>query len=218
MSNEEKTILKNEEETYDSITPNDNISNQKNTNSTNNIKLSSENEDINNSVFKSVISNKFIEIKDFISTKLYKLFQKLQIESSYKKFLIFFIIGIIFIILSFFNLPLILLKPTQFLFTYDIGNIFIIISLLFYYGSNQFIQTLIEKQIIIILYILSIVFGLIFSFKQIYIISLFFSMELLIISIMFFLTFIPGGQSGIEFIKTSLGIPFQQILLYIKNI
>ena len=58
MSNEEKTILKNEEETYDSITPNDNISNQKNTNSTNNIKLSSENEDINNSVFKSVISNK----------------------------------------------------------------------------------------------------------------------------------------------------------------
>ena len=120
--------------------------------------------------------------------------------------------------MSLFNLPFILLKPVQFLFLFNLGNILIFISLLFYYGSTQYFQTLIEKRTIMILYVLSLIFGTIFSIKQKYFFSLFFSIGQMIIATMFFLTFIPGGQNGIDFIKSLIGIPFHQIIIYIKNI
>jgi hypothetical protein len=218
MSNDEDTQLKKDQQSYDSITSKDNISNTNDNNISQNIKLSSEEENNTNSILKDVIYNRFIQFKDWISKKILQLSQKITIESSYKTFLIFLIAGIILIIMSLFNLPFILLKPVQFLFLFNLGNILIFISLLFYYGSTQYFQTLIEKRTIMILYVLSLIFGTIFSIKQKYFFSLFFSIGQMIIATMFFLTFIPGGQNGIDFIKSLIGIPFHQIIIYIKNI
>ncbi len=218
MSNDEDTQLKKDQQSYDSITSKDNISNTNDNNISQNIKLSSEEESNTNSILKDVIYNRFIQFKDWISKKILQLSQKITIESSYKTFLIFLIAGIILIIMSLFNLPFILLKPVQFLFLFNLGNILIFISLLFYYGSTQYFQTLIEKRTIMILYVLSLIFGTIFSIKQKYFFSLFFSIGQMIIATMFFLTFIPGGQNGIDFIKSLIGIPFHQIIIYIKNI
>ena len=218
MSNDEDTQLKKDQQSYDSITSKDNISNTNDNNISQNIKLSSEEENNTNSILKDVIYNRFIQFKDWISKKILQLSQKITIESSYKTFLIFLIAGIILIIMSLFNLPFILLKPVQFLFLFNLGNILIFISLLFYYGSTQFFQSLIEKRTIMILYVLSLIFGTIFSIKQKYFFSLFFSIGQMIIATMFFLTFIPGGQNGIDFIKSLIGIPFHQIIIYIKNI
>ena len=218
MSNDEDTQLKKDQQSYDSITSKDNISNTNDNNISQNIKLSSEEENNTNSILKDVIYNRFIQFKDWISKKILQLSQKITIESSYKTFLIFLIAGIILIIMSLFYLPFILLKPVQFLFLFNLGNILIFISLLFYYGSTQYFQTLIEKRTIMILYVLSLIFGTIFSIKQKYFFSLFFSIGQMIIATMFFLTFIPGGQNGIDFIKSLIGIPFHQIIIYIKNI
>jgi hypothetical protein len=218
MSNDEDTQLKKDQQSYDSITSKDNISNTNDNNISQNIKLSSEEENNTNSILKDVIYNRFIQFKDWISKKILQLSQKITIESSYKTCLIFLIAGIIIIIMSLFNLPFILLKPVQFLFLFNLGNILIFISLLFYYGSTQYFQTLIEKRTIMILYVLSLIFGTIFSIKQKYFFSLFFSIGQMIIATMFFLTFIPGGQNGIDFIKSLIGIPFHQIIIYIKNI
>jgi len=218
MSNDEDTQLKKDQQSYDSITSKDNISNTNDNNISQNIKLSSEEENNTNSILKDVIYNRFIQFKDWISKKILQLSQKITIESSYKTFLIFLIAGIILIIMSLFNLPFILLKPVQFLFLFNLGNILIFISLLFYYGSTQYFQTLIEKRTIMILYVLSLIFGTIFSIKQKYFFSLFFSIGQMIIATMFFLTFIPGGQNGIDFIKSLIGIPFHQLIIYIKNI
>ena len=218
MSNDEDTQLKKDQQSYDSITSKDNISNTNDNNISQNIKLSSEEENNTNSILKDVIYNRFIQFKDWISKKFLQLSEKIKIESSYKSFLIFLIVGIIFLIMSLFNLPFILLKPVQFLFLFNLGNILIFISLLFYYGSTQYFQTLIEKRTIMILYVLSLIFGTMFSIKQYYFFSLFFSIGQMIIATMFFLTFIPGGQNGIDFIKSLIGIPFHQIIIYIKNI
>ena len=218
MSNDEDTQLKKDQQSYDSITSKDNISNTNDNNISQNIKLSSEEENNTNSILKDVIYNRFIQFKDWISKKILQLSQKITIESSYKTFLIFLIAGIILIIMSLFNLPFILLKPVQFLFLFNLGNILIFISLIFYYGSTQFFQSLIEKKNIMILYILSLIFGTIFSLKQKYFFSLFFSIGQIIIATMFFLTFIPGGQNGIDFIKSSIVIPFNQLIIYFKNI
>ena len=138
MSNDEDTQLKKDQQSYDSITSKDNISNTNDNNISQNIKLSSEEENNTNSILKDVIYNRFIQFKDWISKKILQLSQKITIESSYKTFLIFLIAGIILIIMSLFNLPFILLKPVQFLFLFNLGNILIFISLLFYYGSTQY--------------------------------------------------------------------------------
>ena len=218
MSNDENSQLKKNDESYDSITQKDNIMNTNDNNLSQNIQLSSEKENNTNSILKDVIYNRIIQFKDWISKKLFLLSEKIKIESSYKIFLIFLIIGIIMLVMSLFNLPFLLLKPVQFLFLFNLGNILIFISLIFYYGSTQFFQSLIEKKYIMILYILSLIFGTIFSIKQKYFFSLFFSIGQIIIATMFFLTFIPGGQNGIDFIKSLIGIPFNQLIIYFKNI
>jgi hypothetical protein len=175
MSNDENSQLKKNDESYDSITQKDNIMNTNDNNLSQNIQLSSEKENNTNSILKDVIYNRIIQFKDWISKKLFLLSEKIKIESSYKIFLIFLIIGIIMLVMSLFNLPFLLLKPVQFLFLFNLGNILIFISLIFYYGSTQFFQSLIEKKNIMILYILSLIFGTIFSIKQKYFFSLFFS-------------------------------------------
>ena len=82
MSNDEDTQLKKDQQSYDSITSKDNISNTNDNNISQNIKLSSEEENNTNSIFKDVIYNRFIQFKDWISKKILQLSQKITIESS----------------------------------------------------------------------------------------------------------------------------------------
>ena len=131
MSNDENTELKKDQQSYDSITQKDNISNTNDNTISQNIKLSSEEESNTNSILKDVIYNRFIQFKDWISKKFLQLSEKIKIESSYKSFLIFLIVGIIFLIMSLFNLPFILLKPVQF---YDF---ICIITYFWYYIFNK---------------------------------------------------------------------------------
>ena len=95
MSNDENSQLKKNDESYDSITQKDNIMNTNDNNLSQNIQLSSEKENNTNSILKDVIYNRIIQFKDWISKKFLQLSEKIKIESSYKIFLIFLIIGII---------------------------------------------------------------------------------------------------------------------------
>lgn len=146
MFQDEKTELKKENETYDSIIQKEIISNE---NTNKDIKLTSDENIEENNCFEKIlnnsITNKIIEYENLLSKKVYDYLQTYHIESSYRNFVIFLIIGLIFIFKSVIDLPTFNLTPIQFLIFFNIGNIFIFFALFFYYGSQQYLIFLIEK-------------------------------------------------------------------------
>ena len=136
MFQDEKTELKKENETYDSIIQKEIISNE---NTNKDIKLTSDENIEENNCFEKIlnnsITNKIIEYENLLSKKVYDYLQTYHIESSYRNFVIFLIIGLIFIFKSVIDLPTFNLTPIQFLIFFNIGNIFIFFALFFYYGS-----------------------------------------------------------------------------------
>ena len=105
------------------------------------------------------------------------------------------------------SLPFIFLSPSKILSYLSFGNILLILSLLFYYGSNRFFGFLRDgKRFKITLsHILFIVCGLFFPMFQGYIFSFILDIALIITTVMFLLTIIPGGQRGIHQIQERTG-------------
>ena len=140
--------------------------------------------------------------------------QSIEVEVNYKNFFIVFITGGIFIFISFFNLPFIIFNPSKFSNLFSIGSFICLISFIFLYGTNKFFSTLFNKERIFytIIYILSLIGGFVFTYLfNYYIIVLICSFIQIITIIIFFLTFIPGGYSGISIIINMLLVPFKNL-------
>ena len=140
--------------------------------------------------------------------------QSIEIEVNYTYFIIVFITGGIFIFLSFFNLPFIIFNPSKFSNLFSIGSFICLISFIFLYGTYKFFNTLFNKDRILytIIYIISLIGGFIFTYLfNYYIIVLICSFLQIITIIIFFLTFIPGGYTGISLILNMLLIPLKSL-------
>ena len=220
MFQDEKTELKKENETYDSIIQKEIISNE---NTNKDIKLTSDENIEENNCFEKIlnnsITNKIIEYENLLSKKVYDYLQTYHIESSYRNFVIFLIIGLIFIFKSVIDLPTFNLTPIQFLIFFNIGNIFIFFALFFYYGSQQYLIFLIEKtrKRILFFYIITLIIGIIIAWRDHYFLSLVMAYNQIFIFSLFVISIIPGENNGIEFIKNNIENPIKNFFDSIKN-
>ena len=165
---------------------------------------------LNDTIFNRVISYikyPFLKLGKYVQNLISKLSEKVQINSSYKYFLIFLALGAFFFFFSALCLPFVLFNPGKFLRFLSFGNIFIMLSFLFYYGSKDFFSFLIDEKrtCIVFAHLLSSFFGLFISlFIGGYFIQFLLDFILGMTTIMFILTLLPGGKGGISAIKNIL--------------
>ena len=147
------------------------------------------------------------------------IIEKVEVEKNISVFISLLGIGCFLICLSIFMLPLIITSPSKFSMCFALGSILILVSFLFYHGTKNYIMKLFDKKrfIITILFICSIILGLIFSLGKHYFISLLCSLFQLISLVLFVLTFVPGGKKGINCIKKKMSSPFVNIFMKIAE-
>ena len=147
------------------------------------------------------------------------IIEKVEVEKNITVFISLLGIGCFLICLSIFLLPLIITSPSKFSMCFALGSILILVSFLFYHGTKNYIMKLFDKKrfIITILFVCSIILGLIFSLGKHYFISLLCSLFQLISLILFVLTFVPGGKKGINCIKRKMSSPFVNIFMKIAQ-
>ena len=147
------------------------------------------------------------------------IIEKVEVEKNITVFISLLGIGCFLICLSIFLLPLIITSPSKFSMCFALGSILILVSFLFYHGTKNYIMKLFDKKrfIITILFVCSIILGLIFSLGKHYFISLLCSLFQLISLILFILTFVPGGKKGINCIKKKMSSPFVNIFMKIAQ-
>ena len=160
-------------------------------------------------------SNTFTRIQNY----LLGLTERLQISPNMKFFLLCLLICGFNFFFCLMSLPFIFLSPSKILSYLSFGNILLILSLLFYYGSNRFFGFLRDGKRfkITLIHILFIICGLFFPMFQGYIFSFILDIALIITTIMFLLTIIPGGQRGINAIQGSLFSFLPQLFKYAKK-
>ena len=142
-----------------------------------------------------------------IQNYLLNLTERLRISPNMKLFLLCLIICGVNFFLLLMSFPMIFISPSKILGYLSFGNILLIMSLLFYYGSNRFFGFLRDNKRfkITLIHILLIICGLFFlPMFQGYIFSFFLDLALIFTTLMFILTMIPGGQSGINAMQASL--------------
>ena len=154
-----------------------------------------------------------------IQNYLLGLTERLQVSSNMKLFLLCILICGFNFFLCLMSLPLIFLRPSKILSNLSFGNILLILSLLFYYGSNRFFGFLRDSNRfrITLIHILLIICGLFLPMFQGYFFSLILDIALILTTIMFLLTIIPGGQSGINAIQASLFSLLPQLFKFSKK-
>ena len=147
-------------------------------------------------------SNIFSRIQNY----LLGLTDRLQIQSNMKIFLVCLLLCMVNFFLCFISFPFIFFSPSRTLSYLSIGNVLLIISFLFYYGSSRFFGFLREDRRfkITLIHILFIFLGLFLPMFRGYILSFILDMALIITTILFILTIIPGGQGGINAIQGTL--------------
>lgn len=189
-----------------------------------------------NSPFKSKLSSLFTKVKGYVKLStseneqqqsqkqnsfLFKVSQYCQIEKSYKIFLLFLFLGIGITIFSFLFLPMAILAPKKFVSLFSLGCTTTIFSFIFYYGTYDFLSILFnpERRNYSILFFISTIFGLYFSFfvKSYFILSLICTAVQFVIVIIFTLSFIPGGKSGISFILNLISSPIKKFCNSMKK-
>ena len=160
-------------------------------------------------------SNTFTRIQNY----LLGLTERLQISPNMKFFLLCLLICGFNFFFCLMSLPFIFLSPSKILSYLSFGNILLILSILFYYGSNRFFGFLRDGKRfkITLIHILFIVCGLFFPMFQGYIFSFILDIALIITTVMFLLTIIPGGQRGINAIQGSLLSFLPQLFKYAKK-
>ena len=141
-----------------------------------------------------------------IQNYLLNLTDRLQISSNIKISLICLLICGVNFFLLLMSFPMIFISPSKILGYLSFGNILLIMSLLFYYGSNRFFGFLRDNKRfkIALIHILLIICGLFFPMFQGYIFSFLLDLALIFTTAMFVLTIIPGGQSGVNAMQSSL--------------
>lgn len=137
--------------------------------------------------------------------------ETIEVEVNYTMFFIVLGTGLLFIIISFLYLPFVLLYPWKFSAFFSFGSFLFLLSFIFVYGTCGFINILFKKERIAftLIYIVSLIIGNILSHKlNLYLIVLLCSgVQLLTVGI-FFISFIPGGISGLRLVLGAMKIPF----------
>jgi hypothetical protein len=170
-----------------------------------------------NSLFSSPQANEDIEAGDQ-SNLLGKIASNftntLEIHTNYKAFFIVLAVGIIFLIFSLMSLPFVVLFPQKFLSLFSIGSVITLSSFIFIYGTERYFKMLFEKSRLAytIAYIVSLILGFYFAFvKEYFLYSLICAVVQMITLVIFSLSFIPGGNTGIAFILQLLMKPINKL-------
>lgn len=148
------------------------------------------------------------KIFDYISDSL-------EVEKSYKFFFIFFSVGIGIIFFSLLFLPIVVLAPTKFVSLFSLGSLVTLISFIFIYGTKEYFGMLFSKEryLFSLLFIFSTLINLYFAiFNPYFIVSLICAGIQFIILLIFGLSFIPGGSTGISFILSMVLSPFKKLI------
>lgn len=164
-------------------------------------------------------SSKIDQMYQMIRQKTTQVLEMIKIEKSYAMFFGVLTIGVILLFLSLLMLPMFLLTPVKFIFTFGTGSIIIVFSFVFLYGLTEYCQMLFEhnRKWLTLSFFISILLGLVFAWRKHFLLSLVFAVYQMIAVIMFTLSFIPGGQNGIMFIIDILKSPFVNIYNTIKS-
>jgi len=131
----------------------------------------------------------------------------IEVETNYTIFFIIFAVGLLFLIFSFLFLPMVILLPQKFVALFSIGSIILLSSFIFIYGTSKYLGMLFEgkRWIYTVIYLFSIAVGFYYSFyNSNYFFCLISAVVQVILLIIFVLSFIPGGESGISFILNGL--------------
>ena len=139
----------------------------------------------------------------------------IEVQRNITVFLTLLGLGSLLLCFSIFMLPFIITSPSKFSLCFAFGCTLVLISFLFYHGTKNYVLKLFDKKrfTITILFICSIIIGIIFSLGKHYFISLLCSLFQLVSLVLFVLTFIPGGKNGIKCIKRQVTSPFVRVFM-----
>jgi hypothetical protein len=154
------------------------------------------------------------EEKGFFGRMSDSVKSSVEVEKSYKLFFLFLSVGIGLLFFSLFFLPFVIFSPSKFVSLFSLGSIVTLSSFIFLYGTTGFIGMLLNgnRKFFTLLFISSLVLGLYFAIFQVnYIVSLILAVIQLITLIVFILSFIPGGHTGINFIGGMLLSPLYSL-------
>ena len=171
-------------------------------------------------IFLGPLVNKFLQIGQFFQNLLSKLSEKVQVQQSYKYFIIFLLLGLLLLFFALLCIPFVLFNPGKLLRLLSFGNIFIMLCFLFYYGSKDFFAFLIDQKRtgIMFSHLLGLFFSLFVSiFIGGYFLQFLLDVILSITTVMFILTLVPGGQEGIAGIKRMLISPLLLLFNTLKG-
>ena len=131
----------------------------------------------------NIIEKLCIKVGLFFQNKLLILSNKINISPSHKVYLTFFYIGLFITIWALLYFPNFLLNTRMSLFLFSLGNLLLLISFCFYYGSKQFFEILADKKntFIVFSHLIGVFFGIIFLIS-------FYLIQLLLIGLMFYTT------------------------------
>jgi hypothetical protein len=169
------------------------------------------------SLFSSPHANEDIEAGDNTNLlgKIASNFTNtVEVQTNYKAFFIVLAAGIIFLVLSLMTLPLVVLFPQKFVSMFSIGSVITLSSFIFIYGTSKFFKMLFDKSRIYytIAYIVSLVLGFYFAFiKEYFLYSLICAVIQMVTLVIFSLSFVPGGSTGITFILELLKKPIKSL-------
>ena len=143
------------------------------------------------------------------------IISKVEVQKNITVFLSLLGLGSLLICFSIFLIPFIITSPSKFSMCFAFGCSLVLISFLFYHGTKNYVLKLFDKKrfTITILFIFSILVGIIFSLGKHYFISLLCSLFQLLSLVLFVLTFIPGGKNGINYIKRQVSSPFVRVFM-----
>ena len=147
------------------------------------------------------------------------IISKVEVEKNKTVFFSLLAIGSFLLCINLLMIPLIITSPSKFSMTLAFGSSFILISFLFYYGTKNYVMKLFDKKrfLLTILFICSIVLAIVFWFIDNYFLSLLSSIIQSLCFVLFGLSFIPGGQSGISYIKKKISSPFVKLFVNVAK-
>ena len=135
------------------------------------------------------------------------LISSIEVERDLKMFFILLCVGCALILFSTFFLLTILLKPKPFVSLFSLGSFVLIVSFIFLHGTQRYFEILFDRSRLVytITYFITLILGFVFSaVKSLYFASLFISAVQVFVTIIFILSFIPGGKAGISMMMTSV--------------
>lgn len=136
-----------------------------------------------------------------------KCLSYLEVEKSYTAFFIVLGFGAFILFLSMMFLPLVLFRPQKFVSLFSLGSLLTILSFIFIYGTKEYFKMLFNssRALLSSLYFVSIFVGIYFSFTDTWMfISHICAVVQLFTLITFVLSFLPGGNAGINFMWSTL--------------